>query len=101
MVSCEHILEKTTPPAMTTHQTFPHTGANNPAETFGTPQRFSLTVRLLGGEWIVESAIGACLGSAPHREQAIALARNAAAEQDASCISVLSADGDVEQTVCI
>ena len=84
---------------MTTNQSFPLTGPNNPAETGGTPQRFSLTVKLLGDEWIVESAIGACLGSAPDRALAVALARQVAAAQDASCISVLSADGEVEQTV--
>ena len=88
-----------TVPAMTTHQSSIPAGANNPAETGGTPQRFSLTVRLLGDEWIVESAIGVCLGSASDRALAVALARNAAAAQDASCISVLSADGDVEETV--
>ncbi len=86
---------------MTTQQSLPLTGPNNPAETCGTPQRFSLTVKRLGDEWIVESAIGTCLGAASDRALAVELARNVAAAQDASCISVLSADGDVEMTVSV
>ena len=71
------------------------------ASTKGTPEESSLTVKMLGEEWIVENAVGKSVGSAPNREAAVDLARKAAAGENASAISVLAADGSVEYTVAV
>lgn len=71
------------------------------ASTKGTPEESSLTVKLLGKDWIVENVVGKSVGSAPDRESAVDLARKAAAEEKASAISVLGADGSVEYTVTV
>jgi hypothetical protein len=69
--------------------------------TKGTPEESSLTVKLLGDDWIVENPVGKSVGSAPNREAAVELARKAAADENASAISVLAADGSVEYTVAV
>ncbi len=73
--------------------------ANRLDETGGTSEETSLTVKLLGREWIVENPVGKSVGSAPDREAAIELARQAAGTEKASSIAVLAADGTVEKTV--
>lgn len=69
--------------------------------TNGTPEESSLTVKMLGQEWIVENAVGESVGSAPDRESAIDLARKAVKAENASAISVLATDGTVEYTVTV
>jgi len=58
-----------------------------------------LTVKLLGDAWIVENAVGSSVGSADNRQAAIELARESALSQNASSISVLAADGSLEESV--
>ncbi len=74
-------------------------GADKPDETGGTPETIGLTVKLLGDDWIVENAVGKSVGTAPDRESAIKIARQAAGAENASVISVLAEDGALERTV--
>lgn len=68
-------------------------------ETGGTSEETSLTVKMLGDDWIVENGVGTSIGSAGDRTSAIDLAKQSAESEKASSISVLSADGSVEETI--
>lgn len=83
-----------------TTPSLPHDhGADKLDETGGTSEETSLTVKLLGEDWIVENGVGKSIGSAEDREAAIELATQAAGSEKASSIAVLAADGTVEKTV--
>ena len=86
---------------MKTEKSFEHSGADRTDETGGTPEESSLTVKLLGEEWIVENGVGKSVGSADSREAAIEKARAAAPSEKASAISVQKPDGTVEKTITI
>ncbi len=68
-------------------------------EIAGTPEDMKLTVKQVGTAWIVENNLGESVGSAPQREEAIAMAKECAAAQKASVISVQDAQGATEQTI--
>jgi len=70
-------------------------------QTGGTPEQTTLTVKLLGDDWIVENANGTSIGSADDRNSALELARQSAEAEHASSISILSADGTLEESVKI
>jgi hypothetical protein len=70
-------------------------------ETGGTSEETSLTVTLLGHDWVVTNGIGKSIGSASDRESAITLAKKAASSEHASSISVMAADGSREKTVTV
>jgi hypothetical protein len=74
-------------------------GPDQPGKTQGTSEQTSLTVKLLAGTWIIENALGSSVGSAEDRASAVDLARQAAGGEKASSISVLSADGTVEEVI--
>jgi hypothetical protein len=86
---------------MKTEKSLDRSGANKTDETAGTPEESSLTVKLLGEEWIVENGVGKSVGSARTREAAIEKAREVAAAEKASSIAVLGPDGALEKTVGI
>lgn len=77
------------------------TGPEKHDETGGTPEETSLIVKLLGDAWIVENSVGKSIGSAADRASALALAKEAAASEKASSISLLAADGTLESTVTV
>lgn len=86
---------------MKTEKSLGQSGANKTDETGGTPEESSLTVKLLGKEWIVENGVGKSVGSAGSREAAIEKAREVASAEKASSIAVLGPDGALEKTVKI
>jgi len=75
------------------------TDSNDDAAAHGTPEETSLTVKCLGEDWIVENGLGETVASAKDCDGAIRKAREVAAEQQASGISVLDADGAVQKTL--
>ncbi len=62
----------------------------------GTPEHTVLRVKRMAGQWIVENYLGACVGEASERDDAIAQARKACDTCEASLIAVLSETGDME-----
>ncbi len=82
-----------------TNDRSPHPGVNKTSETGGTSEETHLTVKLLGDDWIVENAVGKSIGTAGSREEAVTLARQSAASEKASGITILEADGTVAETV--
>jgi hypothetical protein len=81
-------------------QNHPPTGQVSTDErTGGTPEETGLTIRLLQDEWIIENGTGESVGAAKDREDAVAMAVNAARTENASVISVLGEDGEVERTI--
>lgn len=66
----------------------------------GVPEETSLRVEHLGETWIVENCLGASVGDAEDREEAIKLARTISQAQEVSSICVHSLDGSVECTYC-
>ena len=84
---------------MKTEKSSEQSGAEKTDQTGGTPEQSSLTVKLLGEEWIVENGVGKSVGSARSREAAIEKAREAASSEKASSIAVLGPDGTLESTI--
>lgn len=78
-----------------------NTHSNDDATAHGTPEETSLTVKRLGGTWIVENGLGESVASATDCDSAIQKAREVAPAQRASGISVLDADGAVQKTLTV
>jgi len=77
------------------------TDSNDEAAAHGTPEETSLTVKRLGEDWTVENGLGETVASAKDCDGAVRKARQVAAEQHASGISVLDADGAVQKTLTV
>ena len=75
------------------------TDSNDDAADHGTAEETSLTVKCLGEDWIVENGLGETVASAKDRDGAVQKAREVAAEQHASGISVLDADAAVQKSL--
>ncbi|MDB6151713.1 MAG: hypothetical protein JWL90_166 [Chthoniobacteraceae bacterium] len=61
----------------------------------------TLRVLLVEGHWVVKTDTGASVIGPDNQADAVALARQVGAAQDASEIAVYSADGTLEKTVAI
>lgn len=72
------------------------TASAQASQTHGTPEETSLTVKRLGGEWVVENGLGESVGSAPDREGAERKARELVDTQKASGFSVVDDHGAAE-----
>jgi len=75
------------------------TDSKDDAATHGTPEETSLTVKCLREGWVVENGLGETVASDKDCDGAVQKAREVAAEQHASGISVLDADGAVQKTL--
>lgn len=84
---------------MTTQDPNSLTGPEKHDETGGTSEETSLTVTLLGHDWIVTNGVGKSIGSAGDRESAIALAKESASSEKASSVAVMAPDGSREATI--
>lgn len=80
--------------SMTTH-------SKEDVTSHGTPEETSLTVKFMAGTWIVENGLSESVASTEDCESAVQKAREAAAAQGASGITVLDAEGALQSTLSV